>query len=84
MTDEVIQADSEKMTNVSITEDGTRINNVRHSTIDRVNGILTANELPVLVIFVFCLAKLGRKKEKEFFQKQAFNQGIQGKTSFGG
>lgn len=44
MTDEVIQADSEKMTNVSITEDGTRINNVRHSTIDRVNGILTANE----------------------------------------
>ncbi len=44
MTDEVIQADSEKMTNVSITEDGTRINNVRHSTIDRVKGILTANE----------------------------------------
>ena len=44
VTDEVIQADNEKMTNVSITEDGTRINNVRHSTIDRVNGILTANE----------------------------------------
>ncbi len=44
MTDEVIEADSEKMTNVSITEDGTRINNVRHSTIDRANGILTANE----------------------------------------
>ena len=44
MTDEVIKADSEKMTNVSITEDGTRINNVRNSTIDRANGIFTANE----------------------------------------
>ncbi len=32
MTDEVIKADSEKMTSVSITEDGARINNVRHPT----------------------------------------------------
>ena len=44
MTDEVIETDSKKMTSVSITEDGSRINNVRYSTIDRVNGILTANE----------------------------------------
>ncbi len=45
MTDEVIEADSKKMTNVSITTDGTKIHNVRHSTIDRENGILTADEI---------------------------------------
>lgn len=44
MTDEVIEADSKKMTSESITIDGTIIHNVRHSTIDRENGILTADE----------------------------------------
>lgn len=44
MTDEVIAADSEKMTNASIAEDGARISNVRHSSIDRERGILTAHE----------------------------------------
>lgn len=45
MTDEVIEADSKKMTNESITIDGTIIHNVRHSTIDRDNGIITADEM---------------------------------------
>lgn len=44
MTDEVIEADSEKMSSESITTDGTIIHNTRHSTIDRNNGILTADE----------------------------------------
>lgn len=45
MTDEVIEADSKKMTCESITIDGTIIQNVRHSTIDRDNGILTSDEM---------------------------------------
>jgi ubiquinone/menaquinone biosynthesis C-methylase UbiE len=45
MTDEVMEADSKKMTNESITIDGTIIHNVRHSTIDRDKGILTADEI---------------------------------------
>lgn len=45
MTDEVIEADSKKMTSESITSDGAIIHNVRHSTIDRDNGILTADEM---------------------------------------
>jgi ubiquinone/menaquinone biosynthesis C-methylase UbiE len=45
MTDEVIEADSEKMSSESITTDGTIIHNTRHSTIDRDNGILTADEV---------------------------------------
>lgn len=45
MTDEVIEADSKKMSSESITADGTIIHNTRHSTIDRNNGILTADEM---------------------------------------
>jgi hypothetical protein len=45
MTDEVIEADSKKMTSESITTDGTIIQNVRHSTIVRDNGILTSDEM---------------------------------------
>lgn len=45
MTDEVIEADSKKMTSESITLDGTVIHNVRHSTIDRDSGIITADEM---------------------------------------
>jgi SAM-dependent methyltransferase len=44
MTDEVIKADSEKMTSVSVAADGTAISNVRESSIDRKHGILTAEE----------------------------------------
>lgn len=44
MTDDIIQADSETMSSESITNDGTIIRNVRHSTIDRNNGILTSDE----------------------------------------
>ena len=45
MTDEVIAADSEQMTNASVAQDGSRISNERHSTIDREHGILTAHEI---------------------------------------
>lgn len=45
MTDEVIEADNKKMTGESITIDGTIIHNVRHSKIDRDNGIFTADEV---------------------------------------
>ena len=45
MTDEVIEDDSKKMTSEIITTDGTIIHNVRHSTIDRNNGYLTADEV---------------------------------------
>ena len=45
MTDEVIEADSKKMTSESVTIDGAMIHNVRHSTIDRNKGILTADEM---------------------------------------
>jgi ubiquinone/menaquinone biosynthesis C-methylase UbiE len=45
MTDEVIEADSKKMTSESITIDGTIVHNVRHSTIDRDQGILTSDEI---------------------------------------
>lgn len=45
MTDEVIEADSKKMTSESIAIDGSIIHNVRHSTIDRDNGILTSDEM---------------------------------------
>lgn len=45
MTDEVIEADSKEMTGESITSDGTTIHNVRHSIIDRDNGILTSDEM---------------------------------------
>lgn len=44
MTDDVIESDSKKMTSESIAADGTIIQNVRHSTIDRNNGILTSDE----------------------------------------
>lgn len=44
MTDEVIASDSKKMTAESVAADGTIIQNVRHSTIDRNNGILTSDE----------------------------------------
>jgi len=40
MTDEVMKADSERMTDKRVTTDGTIIYNVRHSTIDRDNGYL--------------------------------------------
>lgn len=48
MTDEVIEADSKKMTNESIAIDGTIIRNVRHSTIDRDSGIITSDEMITL------------------------------------
>ena len=44
MTDEVIEADSKKMTGASIAADGAKIYNVRCSTIDRKRGLLTSNE----------------------------------------
>ncbi len=43
MTDEVIDADSKRMTDKRVTTDGTIIHNVRHSTIDRNNGYITSD-----------------------------------------
>lgn len=42
MTDGVVKSDSERMTDKRVTNDGTTIYNVRHSTIDRKNGYLTS------------------------------------------
>lgn len=40
MTDDVMKSDSERMTDKRITNDGTTIYNIRHSTIDRKKGYL--------------------------------------------
>lgn len=42
MTDDIVKSDSERMTDKRTTNDGTIIYNVRQSTIDRKNGLLTA------------------------------------------
>lgn len=48
MTDDVIKADNERMTDKRITTDGSTIYNVRKSTVDRVNGHLTSeNQLTI-------------------------------------
>ena len=48
MTDEVIEADSKKMTGESVTTDGTAIHNARRTTIDRDNGYLTSDEMIIV------------------------------------
>lgn len=42
MADEIVKSDSERMTDKRITNDGTTLYNVRHSTIDRKNGFFTS------------------------------------------
>ena len=44
MTDEVIDADSKKVSDSRVTTDGTTICKVRNATIDRVNGYLSSEE----------------------------------------
>ena len=44
LTEEVVTADSNKMSHTSITSDGTILSNLRTSTIDRKNGILSSEE----------------------------------------
>lgn len=56
MTDEVIAADSKKMTSDNITSDGTIIHNLRHATVDRNNGVLTSDE-------IITIQKGGEKKQ---------------------
>ncbi|MDP1574403.1 MAG: class I SAM-dependent methyltransferase [Coxiellaceae bacterium] len=56
MTDEVIVADSKKMTNQTVTADGTTIDSVRRTTIDRENGYLTSDE-------IFTIQKDGKEKK---------------------
>lgn len=48
MTDEVIEADNQKMMGECIASDGTIIHNVRHASIDRNNGIFTTYEMITL------------------------------------
>lgn len=45
MTDEVVYADSQKMTHTSIAKDGTKIHNKRTSSIDRENGYISSKEI---------------------------------------
>lgn len=45
MTDEVINLDSEKVSDSTTTTDGTILSNIRTTNIDRINGILTSNEI---------------------------------------
>ncbi len=44
MTDEVIKADNERMSDEKTTADGSLIRTVRRSSIDRINGYITAEE----------------------------------------